>query len=142
MTPYIAIFYISKTSCLLTEVMTLTLYSIQVLDLMGVSKPILNYVVFCHQEDSNWPLDIGSRVKDKFDEIFASDKYKACLKKIKDVRADHKSDEKRDKGCIDSSVDFSRFEFKFGSDVNHQMWPYFLTMILQTNGAQIQVLIR
>ena len=101
MTPYIAIFYISKTSCLLTEFMTLTLYSIQVLDLMGVSKPILNYVVFCHQEDSNWPLDIGSRVKDKFDEIFASDKYKACLKKIKDVRTEHKSDEKRDKGWID-----------------------------------------
>ena len=65
---------------------------------MGVSKPILNYVVFCHQEDSNWPMDIGSKVKDKFDEIFASDKYKACLKKIKDVRSDHKVDEKRDKG--------------------------------------------
>jgi DNA repair protein RAD50 len=40
--------------------------------LLGVSKPILNYVIFCHQEDSNWPLDEGSKVKDKFDDIFAS----------------------------------------------------------------------
>ena len=39
---------------------------------LGVSKPILNYVIFCHQEDSNWPLEEGSKVKDKFDEIFNS----------------------------------------------------------------------
>nr|XP_040566822.1 LOW QUALITY PROTEIN: DNA repair protein RAD50-like [Lepeophtheirus salmonis] len=56
---------------------------------LGVSKAILNYVIFCHQEDSNWPLDEGSKVKDKFDEIFASAKYKDCLKKIKDVRSKH-----------------------------------------------------
>ncbi len=24
--------------------------------LMGVSKPILQHVIFCHQEESNWPL--------------------------------------------------------------------------------------
>ncbi|QQP36530.1 hypothetical protein FKW44_021662, partial [Caligus rogercresseyi] len=54
---------------------------------LGVSKAILNYVLFCHQEESNWPLDEGSKVKDKFDEIFASAKYKDCLKKIKDVRS-------------------------------------------------------
>ncbi len=46
-----------------------------VLNHLGVSKPILNYVIFCHQEDSNWPLEEGSKVKAKFDEIFASDKY-------------------------------------------------------------------
>ena len=48
----------------------------QIFHALGVSKPILNYVIFCHQEDSNWPLDEGSKVKDKFDEIFASAKYK------------------------------------------------------------------
>lgn len=53
---------------------------------LGVSRPILNYVIFCHQEDSNWPLEEGSKVKDKFDEIFNSAKYKNCLKNIKDVR--------------------------------------------------------
>ena len=66
---------------------------------LGVSRPILNYVIFCHQEDSNWPLEEGSKVKDKFDEIFNSAKYQKCLKNIKDVRKvelvnakDHKRD--------------------------------------------------
>jgi len=53
---------------------------------LGVSRPILNYVIFCHQEDSNWPLEEGSKVKEKFDEIFNSAKYQKCLKNIKDVR--------------------------------------------------------
>merc|ERR1712200_349896 len=53
---------------------------------LGVSKPILNYVIFCHQEDSNWPLEEGKKVKDKFDEIFDSAKYKNCLNNIKEVR--------------------------------------------------------
>ena len=37
---------------------------------MGVSKSVLNNVIFCHQEDSLWPLSEGSTVKKKFDEIF------------------------------------------------------------------------
>ena len=38
---------------------------------LGVTEPILNYVIFCHQEDSNWPMDEGGKVKAKFDEIFS-----------------------------------------------------------------------
>ena len=53
---------------------------------LGVSKPILNYVIFCHQEDSNWPLEEGKKVKDKFDEIFDSQKYKNCLNNIREIR--------------------------------------------------------
>ena len=56
------------------------------LNTLGVSKPILNYVIFCHQEDSNWPMEEGSKVKLKFDEIFAADRYNALLKNIKDIR--------------------------------------------------------
>jgi len=37
---------------------------------MGVSKAIINNVLFCHQEDSCWPLDEGKKVKTKFDAIF------------------------------------------------------------------------
>ncbi|CAD7012324.1 unnamed protein product [Ceratitis capitata] len=37
---------------------------------MGVSKAIINNVLFCHQEDSNWPLDESKKLKDKFDAIF------------------------------------------------------------------------
>ena len=64
---------------------------------LGVSKPILNYVIFCHQEDSNWPLDVGSKVKERFDEIFNSVKYKNCLKMVKDVRKKEMDEAKMEK---------------------------------------------
>ncbi len=43
--------------------------------LMGVPKAILENVIFCHQEDSNWPLEDAKTLKQKFDDIFASTKY-------------------------------------------------------------------
>ena len=55
----------------------------EMIRVMGVTDPILNYVIFCHQEDSNWPLDESSKVKQKFDEIFAAAKYNDCLKHLK-----------------------------------------------------------
>lgn len=48
-------------------------------ELMGVSKPILENVIFCHQEDSNWPLSEPTILKKKFDEIFAATRYKRNL---------------------------------------------------------------
>lgn len=41
---------------------------------LGVSKPVLNHVIFCHQEESNWPLSEGKALKEKFDAIFAATK--------------------------------------------------------------------
>lgn len=38
--------------------------------LLGVSKSILENVIFCHQEESNWPLSDGATLKKKFDDIF------------------------------------------------------------------------
>ena len=35
------------------------------------------------QEESNWPLEEGKKVKERFDEIFNSAKYKDCLNSIK-----------------------------------------------------------
>ncbi|XP_034236601.1 DNA repair protein RAD50 [Thrips palmi] len=54
--------------------------------LLGVSKPILNYVIFCHQEDSHWPLDEGKKLKEKFDEIFDSTKYNKCMNEVRKLR--------------------------------------------------------
>ena len=42
---------------------------------LGVSKSVLNNVIFCHQEESNWPLSEGKALKKKFDSIFAATKY-------------------------------------------------------------------
>eukprot|EP00466_Bigelowiella_natans_P016240 jgi/Bigna1/39369/e_gw1.31.95.1 len=43
--------------------------------LLGVSKAVLENVVFCHQEDSNWPLSDSKTLKSKFDDIFAATRY-------------------------------------------------------------------
>eukprot|EP01132_Coremiostelium_polycephalum_P007433 gene7433-9135_t len=55
-------------------------------ELMGVAKPILKNVIFCHQEESNWPLSESSKLKIKFDEIFAAVRYTKALKAIKDKK--------------------------------------------------------
>ena len=44
-------------------------------ELLGVSRAILENVVFCHQEDSNWPMSDGAALKKKFDDIFESTRY-------------------------------------------------------------------
>lgn len=53
---------------------------------MGVSKSILNNVVFCHQEDSNWPLEEGQKLKTKFDEIFGTTDYNKAIDKFIKLR--------------------------------------------------------
>lgn len=56
------------------------------LDLLGVSKAVLSDVIFCHQEDSNWPLSESKILKEKFDQLFGADGYVKALKRIKDDR--------------------------------------------------------
>ena len=47
----------------------------QIPQLLGVNKPVLEHVVFCHQEDSSWPLMEGAVLKKRFDDIFDSTRY-------------------------------------------------------------------
>uniref|UniRef100_U5EL78 DNA repair protein RAD50 n=1 Tax=Corethrella appendiculata TaxID=1370023 RepID=U5EL78_9DIPT len=49
---------------------------------MGVSKAIINNVIFCHQEDSNWPLDEGKKLKEKFDAIFGTTEYNKVIDRL------------------------------------------------------------
>ena len=58
----------------------------EVINALGVSKAILDNVIFCHQEDSNWPLSDGKNLKTKFDEIFAATKYIKALDALRKVR--------------------------------------------------------
>lgn len=53
---------------------------------LGVSKAILEYVIFCHQEESTWPLSEPGVLKKHFDEIFEALKYTKALDQIKAVR--------------------------------------------------------
>ena len=47
--------------------------------LLGVSKAILEHVVFCHQEDASWPLQEAVVVKKRFDDILFLHSYKNRL---------------------------------------------------------------
>ncbi|GKY96139.1 hypothetical protein MPSEU_000573900 [Mayamaea pseudoterrestris] len=57
--------------------------------LLGISKAILDNVLFCHQEEASWPLQEGAVLKKKFDDIFDSTRYTKALdafrKKEKDL---------------------------------------------------------
>ncbi|KAL3879163.1 hypothetical protein ACJMK2_031472, partial [Sinanodonta woodiana] len=55
---------------------------------LGVAKPVLENVIFCHQEDSNWPLSEGKTLKEKFDAIFASTRYVKALENIRKLKQD------------------------------------------------------
>ncbi|GJQ15992.1 hypothetical protein GpartN1_g7817.t1 [Galdieria partita] len=52
-------------------------------ELMGVTKAVLEHVVFVHQEESNWPLSDPRHLKEKFDEIFAATRYTKALDAIR-----------------------------------------------------------
>lgn len=53
--------------------------------LLGVNKAILEYVVFCHQEESLWPISDSASLKKKFDEIFDSVKFIDALHDMKEI---------------------------------------------------------
>ncbi|KAI9660732.1 MAG: DNA repair protein rad50 [Alyxoria varia] len=53
---------------------------------LGVSKSVLDNVIFCHQEESMWPLSEPSNLKKKFDEIFEASKYTKAIDNLKVAR--------------------------------------------------------
>uniref|UniRef100_A0A669E4U3 RAD50 double strand break repair protein n=1 Tax=Oreochromis niloticus TaxID=8128 RepID=A0A669E4U3_ORENI len=53
---------------------------------LGVSKSVLNDVIFCHQEESNWPLSEDRVLKEKFDSIFNVTKYNKARAKMYELR--------------------------------------------------------
>ncbi|KAL7420509.1 DNA repair protein rad50 [Cryptotrichosporon argae] len=65
--------------------------------LLGVSRAILENVIFCHQEDSNWPLSEPAALKKKFDDIFEATKYTKALDNIKALRKERTAELKVDK---------------------------------------------
>lgn len=56
--------------------------------LMGVSKAILENVIFVHQDEANWPLQDSSTLKKKFDDIFSATRYTKALEIIKKLHKD------------------------------------------------------
>ncbi|KAI9806484.1 MAG: DNA repair protein rad50 [Piccolia ochrophora] len=53
---------------------------------LGVSKAVLDSVIFCHQDESLWPMSEPAVLKKKFDEIFEALKYTKAIDNIKVLR--------------------------------------------------------
>ncbi|KAK8803667.1 hypothetical protein WA158_001361 [Blastocystis sp. Blastoise] len=66
-------------------------YNATIPELIGISKSILDNVIFCHQEDSYWPLLDGAELKSYFDNIFESTKYIKALDLLKKEKKERNS---------------------------------------------------
>lgn len=67
---------------------------------IGVSKPILDYVIFAHQEDSLWPLSDSNTLKKRFDEIFEVSRFTKELQNLNAVKKNIKVDIKLREGDL------------------------------------------
>jgi DNA repair protein RAD50 len=59
---------------------------------LGVSTAVLDNVIFCHQDESFWPLSDPGTLKKKFDEIFEAQKYTKAIANIKEVQKTQKAE--------------------------------------------------
>jgi len=53
---------------------------------LGVSAAVLDSVIFCHQDESLWPMSEPGTLKKKFDEIFEAMKYTKVIDNLKVLR--------------------------------------------------------
>ncbi|CAJ2499907.1 Uu.00g027600.m01.CDS01 [Anthostomella pinea] len=56
---------------------------------LGVGAAILDAVIFCHQDESLWPMSEPAALKKRFDEIFEALKYTKAIDNIKTIRKQH-----------------------------------------------------
>ncbi|CAH6721879.1 DNA repair protein Rad50p [[Candida] jaroonii] len=77
-------------------------YDTEVASSLGVSKAILDNVIFCHQDESYWPLSEASVLKKKFDEIFQASQFTKVLETLKNINKEVISDSK----LIQKSVEY------------------------------------
>lgn len=73
---------------------------------LGASKAVLEYVIFCHQDDSLWPLSEAGILKKRFDEIFEALKFTKALDNLKLIRKDMATNIK----FIEQSVQHSKVD--------------------------------
>jgi DNA repair protein RAD50 len=53
---------------------------------LGVSSAVLDTVIFCHQDESLWPMSEPTALKKRFDEIFEAGKYTKVIDNLKVLR--------------------------------------------------------
>jgi DNA repair protein RAD50 len=102
---------------------------------LGVSKSVLENVIFCHQEDSFWPLSEPGPLKKKFDDIFENARYTRALTELRELKKNQERDIKSDTQALEFmkadkersdrvfvpgmkalTVDYERFTVSVGGD--------------------------
>ncbi|KAK6014975.1 hypothetical protein OSTOST_19609, partial [Ostertagia ostertagi] len=63
--------------------------SSKIVNLLGVPAAILDNVIFCHQEDSNWPLSEPKELKLRFDRIFRLTRFVKAMEVMKKMKKDY-----------------------------------------------------
>lgn len=66
----------------------------QMAKLFGVSKAVLQNVIFCHQDETLWPFSDQAHLKKIFDEIFDTEKYSKILVELRQEAKNYKSQKK------------------------------------------------
>ncbi|XP_011873097.1 PREDICTED: DNA repair protein RAD50-like, partial [Vollenhovia emeryi] len=59
---------------------------------LGASKSILKYVIFCHQEELNWPFTEGAMLKNRFDDIFNITRFNKASETILKLQKELQND--------------------------------------------------
>lgn len=75
----------------------------QIPELMGVSKAILENVIFCHQEDSLWPFKDNATLKTIFDELFETTNFTKTHENMKNLTKDKKKKLRDQKSHLDQT---------------------------------------
>ncbi|KAK4555948.1 DNA repair protein rad50 [Recurvomyces mirabilis] len=57
---------------------------------LGVSRSVLESVIFCHQEESLWPMSSPKDLKERFDAIFEAVKYTKAIDNIRVMAKNYK----------------------------------------------------
>ncbi|KAI5654013.1 hypothetical protein M9H77_31200 [Catharanthus roseus] len=87
--------------------------------LMGVSKAILENVIFVHQDEANWPLQDPSTLKKKFDDIFSATRYTKALEVIKKLHKDQAQEIKSYKLKLENLQTLKDAAYKLRESITH-----------------------
>ncbi|OAO15648.1 RAD50, DNA repair protein [Blastocystis sp. ATCC 50177/Nand II] len=85
--------------------------------LLGMSRAIIENVIFCHQDEANWPLLDSRELKKRFDSIFESTYY---TKSLEAIRKEKKEKKEQLTECEKDEIDKSN-KFMQASRIQSEM---------------------
>lgn len=87
---------------------------------LGALKAVIDYVIFCHQDELLWPLAEGLVLKKRFDDIFEASKYTKVLDNFKAIRKEMATQIK----LLEQSVEHLRIDKQRATKVQAKIAEY------------------